>query len=76
MKKSTRAIMRIDLTPATKELFLQVADRQGMTQLAVTSRIVEWFCKQPEVVQHAVLQSGFNNNHAEVAKMAMKEFVK
>ena len=74
MKKQTRAIMRIDLLPATKELFLEVAERQGMTQLAVTSRIVEWFCKQSEEIQHGVLQSGYKNNAAEVAKLAMQKF--
>jgi hypothetical protein len=74
MKKPTRAIMRIDLTPAAKEQFLKVAERQGMTQLAVTSRIVEWFCKQPENVQYAVLQSQFNDNQAAIAKMVMSKF--
>ena len=56
MAKSPRAIMRIDLTPASKELFAGISDRQGITQLAVTSRLVEWFCKQLDTVQHGMLQ--------------------
>jgi hypothetical protein len=71
MPKTTRAIMRIDLTPASKELFCGIADRQGMTQLAVTSRLVEWFCQQPEAVQHAILQSMHKGNGGAVAKMAL-----
>jgi hypothetical protein len=74
MKKPTRAIMRIDLTPNTKELFLKVADRQGMTQLAVTSRLVEWFVKQPDHVQHAILQSMFSDNQAAISKLVMTKF--
>ena len=74
MKKATRAIMRIDLTPATKELFLNVADRQGMTQLAVTSRLVEWFVKQPDTVQYAILQSMFSDNEAAISKLVMTKF--
>lgn len=74
MKKHTRAIMRIDLTPNTKELFLKVAERQGMTQLAVTSRLVEWFVKQPDQVQHAILQSMFAEDQAAISKLVMSKF--
>jgi hypothetical protein len=47
--------MRIELLPQAKSNLETSCDKRGMTQVATTSRIVEWFCKQNDVVQAAVL---------------------
>lgn len=53
MKK--RAVFRIQLTPEAKKRLLDLSDKLGVTQIAVTSRLTEWFATQPESVQAAIL---------------------
>lgn len=53
MKK--RAVFRIQLTPEAKKRLLDLSDKLGVTQIAVTSRLTEWFATQPETVQAAIL---------------------
>ena len=53
MKK--RAVFRIQLTPEAKKRLLDMSDKLGVTQIAVTSRLTEWFATQPEAVQAAIL---------------------
>ena len=53
MKK--RAVFRIQLTSEAKKRLLDISDKLGVTQIAVTSKLTEWFAMQPETVQAAVL---------------------
>jgi hypothetical protein len=53
--ESRRVIMRIELLPEAKEELAIFSDRTGLTQVAITSRLVEWFCSENDVVQAAVL---------------------
>ncbi len=50
-----RVIMRIELYPEAKDGLTDLCDRLGMTQIATTSRIIEWFTTQTDVVQAAIL---------------------
>ena len=50
-----RVIMRIERLPQAKEQFTRYCQCSGITQVAVASRLLEWFCKQHDVVQAAVL---------------------
>jgi len=50
-----RVIMRIELLSQAKEQFTHYCQCSGITQVAVASRLVEWFCKQHDVVQAAVM---------------------
>ena len=43
--------MRIELFPQAKTGLTGMCDRLGMTQVAATSRIIEWFTSQSDVVQ-------------------------
>ena len=47
--------MRIELLPQAKEHLSELSNRLGMTQVAMTSRLVEWVCQQEDVVQAAIL---------------------
>jgi hypothetical protein len=51
----SRVIMRIELLPQAKEHLSELSNRLGMTQVAMTSRLVEWVCQQEDVVQAAIL---------------------
>jgi hypothetical protein len=66
-----RFIMRIELTGPAKQEFSSVSDRSGMTQLTVSSTLVEQFAKQPQGVQLALLGvTGISGEDA--AKLLLK----
>ncbi len=67
-----RVIMRIELLPEAKEALTGMTDRLGMTQIAATSRIIEWFTTQSDVVQAAILGLYPQDIRAEVAEMILK----
>lgn len=50
-----RVIMRIELLPQAREHLTALSNRLGMTQVAITSRLVDWLCAEQDVVQAAVL---------------------
>lgn len=68
-----RVIMRIELYPEAKEGLAGMCDRLGMTQIAATSRIIEWFTAQNDVVQAAILGLYPEDIRAEVAEMILKK---
>jgi hypothetical protein len=69
---ANRIILRIEITPEAKTALQDFSDRAGMTQFAVTSRLVEWFGAQPEAVQSAVLRRYPSEIQADVGKMILK----
>ena len=69
---SRRVIMRIELLPEAKDGLTGLCDRLGMTQIATTSRIIEWFTTQSDVVQAAILGLYPQDIRAEVAEMILK----
>jgi hypothetical protein len=69
---SRRVIMRIELLPEAKEGLTGLCDRLGMTQIAATSRIIEWFTGQSDVVQAAILGLYPHDIRAEVVEMILK----
>jgi hypothetical protein len=71
-KSPARILMRIELLPQAKEELEEFCDRLGMTQIAATSRIIEWFTTQSDVVQAAILGLYPQDIRAEVAKMILK----
>ena len=50
-----RIILRIELTPNAKEHLNRTSDTLGMTQVAMLSRVVEWFSQQPELIQRIIV---------------------
>jgi hypothetical protein len=53
--KAKRSILRIQLDRAAKEGLERLCEQRGMTQIAVMSRLVDWFIKQDEIIQLAAL---------------------
>jgi hypothetical protein len=49
-----RVIMRIEVDPRAKLELDDYCDHIGMTKVAAVSRLIEWFCNQPESVQGMV----------------------
>ena len=52
---AARIIVRIELTPNAKSRLNDLTDKAGMTQVAMLSRLVEWFANQSDMIQAAVL---------------------
>src|SRR5215212_876583 len=52
---AARIIVRIELTPNAKSRLNDLTDKAGMTQVAMMSRLVEWFANQSDMIQAAVL---------------------
>jgi hypothetical protein len=73
IEKQGRVIVRIELTPSVKAVMTDVVKRNGMTQVAVTSRLLEWFARQDAMVQAAVLGHYPDAIRSEIAALILKK---
>lgn len=73
MSKRKREIMRIELSPEAKKKLSEVCSNRGMTQVAVASRLVEWFTRQPETIQAAVLGQYPSEIEADVIRLILQQ---
>lgn len=48
-------LFRIQLTTDAKKQIELLTERFGITQIALTSNLVEWFAEQPDLVRTAIL---------------------
>jgi hypothetical protein len=64
--------MRLELLPEAKERFIGYSDSSGMTQVAVSSRLVEWLTKQSDLIQAGVLGLYPEDIRAEIPSMVLK----
>jgi hypothetical protein len=67
-----RFIMRIELSGPAKQKLSNLSDRHGMTQVAMMSRLVEWFANQAEPIQAATVGRFPTDVEADVAKLLLK----
>jgi len=65
--------MRIELYPDAKQGLTDLCDRLGMTQVAATSRVIEWFTTQSDIVQAAILGLYPKDIRADVADIILKK---
>jgi hypothetical protein len=70
---AARIIVRIELTPDAKRRLMEVSKRFGMTQIAATSRLVEWFAGQSELVQAAILGQYPSEIESDVARLILQK---
>jgi hypothetical protein len=52
---SKRVVMRLEINPRSKQRLDEFCDRNGMTKVAVVSRLIDWFCSREPSIQ-AVIQ--------------------
>ena len=69
---AARIIVRIELTPKAKDRLNDMSDRSGMTQVAMLSRLVEWFANQEPVIQSAVMGHFPPAAEVDIAKLLLK----
>ena len=71
-----RIIVRIELTPGARKRLDECSEKSGMTQVAMLSRLVEWFSRQPEAVRHLVVGSIPEELKEQVAGLVLKTLAK
>ena len=69
---ASRIIVRIELTPSAKDSLNDLTDKAGMTQVALLSRLVEWFAHQSDMIQAAVLGQYPLEIQSEIARLILK----
>lgn len=69
---AARIIVRIELTPQAKSHINEMCKKNGMTQVAMLSRMVEWFAHQSDMIQAAVLGQYPVELEADIAKLILK----
>jgi hypothetical protein len=67
-----RFVIRIELTQSAKGKLTELSDHNGMTQVSVMSRLVEWFTSQPELIQAAILGRYPKEIEEDVAKLILR----
>jgi hypothetical protein len=50
-----RVVFRIMLTPEARAEIERLTDALGITQIAITSKLVEWLSTQPDVIRSVIL---------------------
>jgi hypothetical protein len=70
-----RSIMRIQLDTAAKDRLEIICKRRGMTQIALMSRLVNWFSYQDDYMQTAVLATLSDESMAALAKSLFKKIM-
>ena len=66
-------VMRVEITPGSKERLEGCCHRFGMKQFAALSRISEWLSEQNEMVQAAVTGLYPAAIRADIAKLILKK---
>jgi len=69
---SDRDIIKIAISPDSKQAIDDVCDRYGMSQIEMASRLYMWFADQDEVLQAAVLGILPKEVEVAVAKMVLE----
>jgi hypothetical protein len=76
MAMAPRIIMRIELTPAAKEQLERSCETMGTTQVAMLSRVVEWYASQPEVIQRIIVGHVPAALESDVARLVLQNLLK
>lgn len=70
---ASRIIVRIEITPEAKNHLTAMCRKAGMTQVALLSRLVGWFARQPDMIQAAVLGQYPPEVEQEIARLILKQ---
>jgi hypothetical protein len=71
-----RHIMRVDLSGPAKQNIGKLGEHHGMTQLAMMSRLVDWFAGQDATMQSAVLGRFASGEEQDTARMVLERMAK
>jgi hypothetical protein len=69
-----RVIMRLEVVPQARDSIALVVARNGMTNVTVHSRVIQWFVSQPEMLQVAILGLLPEGTQFEIGEEVLLEF--
>lgn len=69
---ANRKIIAISVNPSAKAVIKRFADSLGMKEIAVASRVYEWFSEQDDFVRKGVLKLLPEGHEAEVVRLALE----
>ena len=70
---ASRIIVHFELTPPARKALDLLTTKNGMTQVAMLSRLVEWMARQSNVVRASILSGFPSENQAATARLIIKE---
>ena len=73
---SIRSVIKVSVAPSAKTVIEKTAAQTGMKEIAVASRIYEWFAQQDDVLRKGVLGLLPEGYEADVAKLALERMAK
>jgi hypothetical protein len=65
--------MRIELTGPAKNKLSSLSDKHGMTQVAMMSRLVEYFAGQNELIQSAMIGRYPEEMEPDIARLILRK---
>lgn len=68
-----RVVFRIDADPQTASKFIAICDETGMSQIVITSRLVNWFASQDSEIQARILGVFGAEGKSEAAKLFLQK---
>lgn len=71
-----RFITRIELSAQSRRFLTSYPKEAGMTQVAVLSRLVEWFAEQPNDIQIPILSQRDVERDSQLTLKVIKQFAK
>jgi len=71
-KRKEKALRKLDAMQANLTRLNDLTDKAGMTQVAMLSRLVEWFANQSDMIQAAVLGQYPLEIQSEIARLILK----
>jgi len=69
-----RNVIKISVTPSAKTVIADIAEKNGMREMWVASRVYEWFGAQDDVLRKAILQVLPEGYEVDVVRMALEKF--
>jgi hypothetical protein len=69
---SLKRVIKISVTPSAKTIIEGFAEKHGMKEIQVASRIYEWFTQQDDVLRKGVLGLLPEGYEPDVAKLALE----
>lgn len=68
-----RHIMRIELTQGARKQHDTVPEKFGMTHVAISSRLIEWFSQQDPITQKAIMMAEAGKSDRELTTRILKK---
>jgi len=73
-RMALRNVIKISVTPSAKTVIADIAEKNGMREMWVASRVYEWFGAQDDVLRKAILQVLPEGYEVDVVRMALEKF--